>query len=505
MVRKPFLSILTLSLLCCLPLDDIWGRGFGGGGYSMGGGGFGGGHSMGGGGLGGGGFGAGGHSMGGGGLGGGGFGAGGHSMGGGGLGGGGFGAGGHSMGGGGFGGGGGHSQQSFGGGGLAANRSAMGGNPGAGRVQDGFGEQRVGGANSGERGGQAGNNNRFSSASPSKLDGFLGLPSDGGLSGLSGSRSSSNAQRATGDNFDVNRGTAEGPNGGQAAGVAVTGPGGNTRAAAVGVGADGGVARVGGVQGANGGQAVRGVAVGPNGGVAAGYARVSPAGRYTSAVAVRGNYNHWGMYGPGWYTNHPGAWFAAGMTANAIWQTATWNSVGAWMSYPATQPTYYDYGNNVAYQDGSVYVNGEDAGTSQQYYDQASQIAQVGAQAEPSDASQEGQWLPLGVFALTKTGGSKSDVSIQLAVNKQGIIRGNYTDTETGKTQLVQGSVDKQTQRVAFSVGDDKSNLIETGLYNLTKDEAPALVHVGKDKTEQWLLVRLNKPNEADASSSSAT
>ena len=57
-------------------------------------------------------------------------------------------------------------------------------------------------------------------------------------------------------------------------------------------------------------------------------------------------------------------------------------------------------------------------------------------------------------------------------------VRTNYTDIETGKTQAVQRSVDKQAQRVAFSVGDNTSNLIDTGLYNLTKDEAPALVHI---------------------------
>lgn len=368
----------------------------------------------------------------------------------------------------------------------------LGGN--AGRAQGsrgsaGLAEPRGGGANPGGaagRGGQFKNSNQFSASNPNQLDGFLGLPSDGGLSGLSGSRSSRDGRSAFGDNFDVNHGTAEGPRGGQAAGISVTGPGGNTRAAA------------------------RGLVAGPHG-VAAGYTRVSPAGRYTSAVAVRSNYNHWNMYGPGWYTNHPGAWFAAGMTADAIWRTATWNSVGAWLAYPAIQPTYYDYGNNVAYQDGSVYVDGEDVGTSQQYYEQASQLAQVGAQADVANATDapdtsaegdEGEWLPLGVFALTRSGGTKSDVSIQLAVNKQGIIRGNYTDTETGKTQVVQGSVDKQTQRVAFSVGDNASNLIETGLYNLTKDESPALVHVGQDKTEQWLLVRLNKP-DTDASKAS--
>jgi hypothetical protein len=81
-------------------------------------------------------------------------------------------------------------------------------------------------------------------------------------------------------------------------------------------------------------------------------------------------------------------------------------------------------------------------------------------------------------------------------VNKQGVIRGNYTDNVTNKTQVVQGSVDKQTQRVAFTVGDDTTNVVETGLYNLTKDEAPCLLHFGADRTEQWLLVRLTQNDQ---------
>ena len=80
--------------------------------------------------------------------------------------------------------------------------------------------------------------------------------------------------------------------------------------------------------------------------------------------------------------------------------------------------------------------------------------------------------------------------------NKAGVIRGNFTDTTTDSTQTVQGSVDKQTQRVAFTVGDNKTNVVETGLYNLTKDEAPALMHIGPDKTQQWLLVRIKNPDQ---------
>jgi hypothetical protein len=40
-------------------------------------------------------------------------------------------------------------------------------------------------------------------------------------------------------------------------------------------------------------------------------------------------------------------------------------------------------------------------------------------------------------------------------------------------------SEDKQTQRVAFTVGENTTNVVETGLYNLTKDEAPCLIHFG--------------------------
>ncbi len=40
---------------------------------------------------------------------------------------------------------------------------------------------------------------------------------------------------------------------------------------------------------------------------------------------------------------------------------------------------------------------------------------------------------------------------------------------------------------------------IETGAYNLTKDEAPCLIHLGSERTERWLLVRLKQPDSADS------
>jgi hypothetical protein len=84
----------------------------------------------------------------------------------------------------------------------------------------------------------------------------------------------------------------------------------------------------------------------------------------------------------------------------------------------------------------------------------------------------------------------------QLAVNKSGIIRGNYYNALSDTALPVYGSVDKKTQRAAWIVGDRKDTVYETGIGNLTQAETSMLVHFGKDRTQQWTLVRLESPEE---------
>jgi hypothetical protein len=222
---------------------------------------------------------------------------------------------------------------------------------------------------------------------------------------------------------------------------------------------------------------------------------LSAGNRYVNAQSVRNNFNNWNVYNRGWYGRYPGAWYASGWAAGAVWNPCTWNAAAGYCGYAAESPVDYNYGTNVVYEGDSVYVNGQQAGTSQQYYDQASSLASTGAMA---DAPADGDWLPLGVFAFTKSDQQKSNITIQLAVNKEGIVRGNYTDSATNENQIIQGSVDKTTQRVCFTVGKNTTNVVEAGLYNLTKDESPCLLHYGADRTEQWLLVRLKKPADSD-------
>lgn len=288
-------------------------------------------------------------------------------------------------------------------------------------------------------------------------------------------------------------GSIDGKNGGSATGGRVVGPGGASAAGGKVVGPNGNSAAGGVVHGRGGGTTAGGVVHGPNGGYAAGFVHVPPSTRYYHGAVIRGGFYGYGMFYPGWYAANPGVWYVPGWPAGYAWRACTWASMMAWLTLADTQPVYYDYGNNVVYQDNSVYVNNQDAGTAEEYTQQASQLAAAGASADVSDKE---QWMPLGVFALSESGQTKSDSVVELAVNTQGIIRGNYTNTKTNKTQQVQGSVDKKTQRAAWTVGDNKNTVYDTGIYNLTKDEAPLLVHVGKDQTQQWLMVRLDQKDK---------
>ena len=40
---------------------------------------------------------------------------------------------------------------------------------------------------------------------------------------------------------------------------------------------------------------------------------------------------------------------------------------------------------------------------------------------------------------------------------------------------------------------------METGIYNLTEDECTALVHFSADETQEWVMVRLDEPEESGA------
>jgi hypothetical protein len=236
---------------------------------------------------------------------------------------------------------------------------------------------------------------------------------------------------------------------------------------------------------------------GPGGGVVAtGRGAAFVNGQFVGGkawTAVNGAYTRWGVFTPGWYGRYPGCWWpgkwAVAGTAWALWG---WGTVGGYCGCTG-DGCYYDYGGNVTYEDNTVYYGDQAIATAEQYYDQAEQLADAGKEA------QNEEWLPLGVFAvITEPTQTQTDKVVQLAVNKDGIIRGNFQDSLTDKVVPLIGSVDKETQRACFKPEGNDSVVVETGLYNLTNDEVPVLVHFGADREELRTLIRLKQPEEQE-------
>jgi hypothetical protein len=203
----------------------------------------------------------------------------------------------------------------------------------------------------------------------------------------------------------------------------------------------------------------------------------------------------------------------------------------AWLPWGWTQPCYWNYGpggyvyyqNNyypgVAYPGGyysdrygaDTYGNygaiyqGDQAGevlpapaptplptqTVNVPYQQVYDLAHGAPSLTPEEADKL-EWLSLGVFSVTKAGDNDESRTLQLAVNKQGVLSGTYFNQKTGAHPLV-GMVDKQTQRAAwyFADGEFSNMVFETAIHNLTQSETTMKVHYDSDDSGVWQLVRL--------------
>ena len=124
------------------------------------------------------------------------------------------------------------------------------------------------------------------------------------------------------------------------------------------------------------------------------------------------------------------------------------SSIG-WVGGSWGEPVHYDYGNTIVYQDGGVYQDGEQVATAEEYAQQAQQIAQTSVDADPEKV----EWMPLGTFALVRETDTKPTMFLQLAVSKEGIITGTYSNTTSDSAQPVEGHVDPKSQRAAWWIG----------------------------------------------------
>lgn len=162
-------------------------------------------------------------------------------------------------------------------------------------------------------------------------------------------------------------------------------------------------------------------------------------------------------------------------------------------------PVYYEYGSggNVVYENNVVYVDGKQVATADEYAKSATTLASV---TPPSNETPDNKddWMPLGSFAVFPQADAEHPTqTLQLAVNKQGVLSGVLYNLANETAVAIHGSVDKTTQRAAFTLDEKGQRVAEVGLANLTKDNASLLVHEGAGKTTVYHLNRLAAPPAA--------
>lgn len=216
---------------------------------------------------------------------------------------------------------------------------------------------------------------------------------------------------------------------------------------------------------------------------------VPPAAAAVGSGAVKSAFSNYGLYSPKWSTEHSEAWAPTRVVGGSLWSPTNWNGVAVYTGAHG-QPVWYDYGDNIVYQNGNIMMAGQSLGTAEEFSEQAAAIADQGFDAKPPADT---DWMPLGVFAMVRDEKQHPQMILQLAMNKQGVLRGNFTDEITEHTQAVRGGYDLRTKRAAWIVGDHKTAVMEAGLSNLAEGDAPALIHKN-GKTDHWLLVRLQQP-----------
>ena len=193
---------------------------------------------------------------------------------------------------------------------------------------------------------------------------------------------------------------------------------------------------------------------------------------------------------PAWYSEHPDAWQYTHPHSD-VWAVAGVVGLSNWLGYPATSAGTTT--NAVATSTAVATTTAVATGAASSTTTAASATADGGAAsaAPPSDL----EWMPLGVYATGPKDAGQAHVYQQLAVSKQGELKGTYYDSITDTTKPVSGSIDRDTRKATWKVDGKGGATFETTLDALTKTPSSVTMKSGGGQHE-WELVQVQKPDD---------
>lgn len=180
-----------------------------------------------------------------------------------------------------------------------------------------------------------------------------------------------------------------------------------------------------------------------------------------------------------WYAEHPNAWRYTHPYAE-WWAVAGVAGLSSWLGYSVASASATTAGTTTAAATTQT-VAAETAA--------AETSAEQAAVAPPADL----EWMPLGVFATSPKGASQAHVYQQLAVSKQGELKGNYYDAISNAVQPITGSIDRETRKATWAIGTQGGATFETTLDALVQTPSTVTMKSGSS-SQEWELVQMEKP-----------
>jgi len=193
------------------------------------------------------------------------------------------------------------------------------------------------------------------------------------------------------------------------------------------------------------------------------------------SAALATYYPQYKPFTPAWYAKHPNAW-----KLTHPYAPATAASLAAVLGVSAAA---------LATQ-GTVAAGGTAPADTEAYEPDAQEAASLAEAGSGAQVDDQTEWMAIGVFGMTPNSQTKPTRMVQLAVSKEGVLRGSYCDMVGEAVQDVAGQVDKKSMRAAWRLGDEGQVTFEAPLGALTQPESAVAVHFANGSVEQWQLLQ---------------